>query len=146
MNLGFQIRAKIGKPRGEVFAAVQDPIKLSKYFTTGGASGPLQEGKTVIWRFADYPDNVPVRVKKVVPENLIALEWDAENGNGATSVEMAFEALTPQSTLVAISESGWRETQSGLDSSYMNCQGWMNMACCLKAWLEYGINLREGFF
>ncbi|ALO24786.1 hypothetical protein LEP1GSC137_2235 [Leptospira borgpetersenii str. Noumea 25] len=30
--------------------------------------------------------------------------------------------------------------------SYMNCQGWMNMSCCLKAYLEYGINLRKGFF
>jgi len=27
-----------------------------------------------------------------------------------------------------------------------NSQGWMNMACCLKAWLEYGINLRKGMF
>ncbi len=33
------------------------------------------------------------------------------------------------------------ETQQGLDKSYLNCQGWMNMACCLKARLEYGINL-----
>ncbi|MBE8398177.1 ATPase, partial [Leptospira borgpetersenii serovar Hardjo-bovis] len=35
---------------------------------------------------------------------------------------------------------------AALDGSYMNCQGWMNMSCCLKAYLEYGINLRKGFF
>lgn len=146
MNLGFQVRAKISKPRSEVFAAVQDPAKLSKYFTTGGASGPLAEGATVTWRFADYPADIPVKVRKVVPEELIVLEWDSGEGDGANRVEMAFQALTPQSTLVTISESGWKETQLGLDRSYMNCQGWMNMACCLKAWLEYAINLREGFF
>ena len=66
--------------------------------------------------------------------------------NYNTKVEMSFEALGADSTLVKISESGWKETQSGLNSSYGNCQGWMNMACCLKAFVEYGINLRKGSF
>ncbi len=59
---------------------------------------------------------------------------------------MTFEPLGPESTLVKISESGWKENQKGLDSSYDNCQGWMQMSCSLKAYLEYGINLRKGFF
>jgi len=129
-----------------VFAAVHDPDKLSKYFTTGGASGPLQQGATVVWRFADYPGDVPGAVRKVVPGELIVLEWESGESDRTTKTEMVFEELTPESTLVTISESGWTETQQGLDKSYLNCQGWMNMACCLKAWLEYGINLRNGFF
>jgi len=40
MELTFQVHAKIRKPVADVFAAVVDPKKLSRYFTTGGASGP----------------------------------------------------------------------------------------------------------
>jgi uncharacterized protein YndB with AHSA1/START domain len=148
MDLKFQVQAKIARPLAGVFDAVYNPDTLSKYFTTGGASGPLEEGKRVIWRFADYPEDVPVEVKKVVPDELIVYQWDAADSPPAykTTVEMSFEALDPGGTKVTVIESGWRETQEGLNSSYMNCQGWMNMLACLKAWLEHGVNLREGFF
>jgi uncharacterized protein YndB with AHSA1/START domain len=146
MDLRFKVRAKIQRPVAEVFGAVQKPEKLSKYFTTGSASAPLTEGTTVIWRFADYPGDIPVQVKKVVPNQLITLEWKAQDGEYNTRVEMTFEALDQRSTLVTISESGWKDTPEGLKSSYSNCEGWTNMACCLKAYLEQGINLRDGFY
>jgi len=63
-----------------------------------------------------------------------------------TRVVMNFESLDPRSTLIKISESGWKETQEGLESSYGNCHGWTQMICCLKAYLEYAINLRKGYF
>ena len=157
MQLKFQVHTKIQKPIAEVFDAVYNPSKLSGYFTTGSASAPLVEGKNVIWRFADYPGDVPVTVKKLVPNQKIVLEWDAyeppDPGNKTpppsgykTTVEMTFESLDPNNTLVKISESGWRETQKGLDGSYGNCFGWSQMICALKAYLEYGINLRKGAF
>ena len=31
-------------------------------------------------------------------------------------------------------------------ASYDNCYGWTQMLCALKAYLEYGINLRQGMF
>ena len=148
MELKFRVQAKISKPRGEVFDAVWNPEKLSRYFATGGSSGPLQEGTNVIWKFADYPEDVPLFVKKVVSGELIVLEWAAADSPPGynTTVSMAFTELSPQSTQVSITEGVWRETQKGLDSSYLNCQGWMNMLACLKAWLEHNFNLREGFF
>jgi uncharacterized protein YndB with AHSA1/START domain len=160
MDLRFQVQAKISRPRDEVFDAVYNPSKLSGYFTTGGANGPLAEGTTVIWRFADFPGDVPVTVKKVVPGQSIVLEWaaseydqfDMENhqlppeAGYNTRVEMTFESLSPGTTLVKVAESGWRENQKALNSSYGNCQGWTHMTCCLKAWIEHGINLRDGFF
>lgn len=146
MELRFQMQAKIRKPVAEVFDAVYNPKKLSGYFTTGGASGPLAEGSTVTWDFADYPGAFPVKVRKVVPNRLIVLEWKAMDGSYDTRVEMHFEPLDAGATLVRIAESGWRETQAGLDASYGNCQGWMHMACCLKVYLEQGVNLREFFF
>lgn len=149
MELKFQVQAKINKPRHDVFDAVYNPKQLSAYFTTAGASGPLVEGSTVIWQFADYPGEILVKVTKVTPDERIVFTWaadDSEAGRYQTVVEMTFEALTPTSTLVKISESGWRETPKGLKASYSNCHGWTQMTCCLKAYLEHGINLRDGFY
>jgi uncharacterized protein YndB with AHSA1/START domain len=144
------VQAKIARPRDEVFDAVYNPEKLSRYFTTGGPGQPLREGTLVIWKFADYSGDIPVAVREVVPNERIVLEWAAgdhdELKDSTTRVEISFDAPTPDSTMVRISEGAWRETQTGLNASYANCQGWMNMLCCLKAWMEHGINLREGFF
>jgi uncharacterized protein YndB with AHSA1/START domain len=146
MDLKFQVQAKIRRPVQEVFNAVYDPKKLSGYFTTGGATGPLDEGKKVIWRFADYPQDVEVAVKKVEPNQRIVLEWQAMDRPYNTTVDMTFDSIDSGSTLVKIAESGWKENQKDLDSSYGNAQGWMHMICCMKAYIEHGINLREGMF
>ena len=47
---------------------------------------------------------------------------------------------------MTINERGWRTDEEGLKSSYGNCEGWTQMLCSLKAWIEHGINLREGFY
>jgi uncharacterized protein YndB with AHSA1/START domain len=98
-----------------------------------------------------------VKVKKVVRNKLIQFSWEASEGvydaktgqmpTGAgydTVVEMSFEPLNPKETLVKIVEGKWRPTVAGLQGSYGNCQGWAHMSMCLKAYLEYGINLRKG--
>jgi uncharacterized protein YndB with AHSA1/START domain len=146
MDLKFKVQARIKKPVDEVFDAVQNPKKLSGYFTTGGASAPLLEGTTVTWSFHDFPGAFPVEVKKVVRNELIVFEWESNEGGYNTRVEMKFEPLDKKSTLVTISESGWRENQTGLDASYGNCHGWTQMLCALKTYVEHGINLREGFY
>jgi uncharacterized protein YndB with AHSA1/START domain len=146
MDLKFQVQTKIQRPIDEVFDAVYNPKKLSAYFTTAGSSGPLKEGTTVVWKFADYPKEIPLAVRKVVRNELIVFEWAARDREYNTRVEMRFESLPSNATLVKISESGWKENQQDLNSSYQNCQGWMQMSCCLKAYVEYDINLRKGFF
>ena len=148
MELKFQVQTKIQKPVEEVFDAVCNPNKLSGYFTTGGAKGPLDAGTTVEWAFADNPGDealkFPVKVSEVIQNELIVLGWEGAKGLD-TRIEMQFEA-DGGDTIVRISETGWRETQSDLDSSYMNCFGWGQMLCCLKAYTEHGINLRKGAY
>jgi uncharacterized protein YndB with AHSA1/START domain len=146
MELKFEVYTKIRKPVSEVFDAVYNPKKLGGYFTTGGASGPLEEGKSVTWDFHDFPGAFPVQVKQSIKDKRIVLEW--ANSEGATTrVEMAFEAIDKGSTLVKISESGWKnEVQKSLDESYSHCQGWTQMLCCLKVFVEEGKNLREFFY
>ncbi|HVF47829.1 MAG TPA: SRPBCC domain-containing protein [Pyrinomonadaceae bacterium] len=150
MELKFQVQTKIQKPIAEVFDAVYNPKKLSGYFTTGGASAPLDEGTTVEWTFADTPGAeigpLPVEVKEVKKNELIAFAWKASSGDYNTRVEMKFEETGPAETLVKISESGWKEDEEGLRDSYGNCMGWSHMVSALKAFTEYGINLREGAY
>ncbi len=146
MELKFDVYARIAQPVAVVFNAVSDPKELSAYFTTGGASGALCEGVTVAWKFGDSPGSFPVKVTKLVPNERIEFSWETNEGGYDTHVVMTFEALDAGTTLVRIAESGWRETDKGQESSYGNCSGWMQMLCCLKAWVEHRINLRQGFF
>jgi uncharacterized protein YndB with AHSA1/START domain len=149
MELKFQVQTKIQKPVEEVFDAVQNPDKLSGYFTNGGASAPLKEGTTVEWAFADNPGDeklaFPVYVKQVIPNELIVLGWEGSPGR-QTRVEMKFEKDGPNETIVRISESGWEENQDELNRSYGNCMGWAQMLSALKAYTEYGIDLRKGAY
>ena len=86
----------------------------------------------------------------LVQDELIVLRWDggtdADNVRYKTTVEMKFDALDDGGTMVTISENGWREDDPGRRGTYLNCEGWSNMLCCMKAFVEYGINLRDGMF
>lgn len=161
MELRFTVSGRIAKPVREVFEAVVEPKQLSRYFTTGGAKGRLETGAVVTWDFHDFPGPFPVKVVKVEQDKEIVLLWEASEGvpeemgldlgeiQGAgydTEVRIAFTGLDDGGTMVSITESGWRETAAGLRASYGNCCGWMQMLACMKAYLEYGIILREGFF
>lgn len=158
MELKFEVSMRVSKPVHEVFEAVADPAKLSGYFTTGGADGRLETGKTVQWEFADFPGPFPVEVVEVVQDQRIVLKWEANEGMpedgqpvvGAaylTTVTMSFSSLDDGArTLVRIAEAGWRETETGLKASYGNCMGWSQMLAALKAYVEHGLNLREGAY
>jgi uncharacterized protein YndB with AHSA1/START domain len=157
MELKFKVDGRIARPVAEVFEAVVNPAELSRYFTTGGAKGRLEAGSTVAWAFHDFPGAFPVEVVEVELNRRIVLRWDANeeapsdgsavtSGGYKTKVAMTFEPLGKDRTLVSISEEGWRETPNGLKASYGNCQGWSQMICALKAYLEHGINLREGMY
>ena len=150
MELTFTVAGRIAKPVAEVFEAVVDPAQLSRYFTTGGAKGRLETGATVYWDFHDFPGAFPVEVVEVETDRRIVLRWAADDSTApegySTTVTMEFDSLEDGRTLVTISEEGWRETESGLKASYGNCEGWMQALCSLKAYLEHGINLRDGMY
>ncbi len=129
MELRFDVHAKIARPVADMFEAVVNPGQLSAYFTTGGASAPLAEGATVIWKFGDYPGEIPVRVTKLVPDQRIEFVWDSDEGDYQTCVVMTFEPVDDGGTLVRIIEGDWRETAAGIRNSYLNCSGWTQMLC-----------------
>jgi uncharacterized protein YndB with AHSA1/START domain len=145
MELKFTVAGRMVKAVEEVFEAVVSPGRLPQYFTTGGARGRLRPGAEVTWDFHDFPGAFPVLVQEVVPNSRIVLQWEADHKTATwTTVTMEFRALDDGRTLVRISEFGWAETETSLTSSFGNSEGWTGMLRAMKAWLEHGINLRDG--
>ena len=152
MDIKLKVSGRIARPVHDVFEAVVDPAKLSNYFTTGGAVGRLATGATVTWDFADFPGAFPVEVVEVVEDRRVVLRWDApgmDDGRGEagrTTIIMEFEPLDDGRTLVTITEEGWPETEAAFTACMGNTEGWTGMLCAMKAWIEHGINLRDGFY
>ena len=154
MELIFTVQTKINKPVAEVFDAVYNPEKLVQYFTEKKADGALDEGATAYWQFAGYPsDPIPVTVKTMEKNKRIVFEWPANEHNKpevsrtdsySTRVEIVFESLGSDETMVSITESGWHENAGALAGSYQNCNGWTKMLASLKGWLEHGFVLGMG--
>ena len=148
MDPNYNVWMIVNRPVHEVFEAVADPKQLSAYFTTGGAQGRLEAGKTVTWDFHDFPGAFPVHVKEVVPDEKIVFEWqgDEPGAKRDISVTMTFTSVEDGRTKVEVAETGWSDSDAGVKASYGNCMGWSQMLAALKAWKEYGINLREGAY
>lgn len=61
MDIDVKVKDKILKPIAEVFDFVVNPQKLSNFFISG-ASGPLEEGASIIWFFENIGGQLPVTV------------------------------------------------------------------------------------
>lgn len=141
----------ISKPAHEVYEAVADPAILSRYFTTGGAEGRMENGATVTWDFHDFPGAFPVHVVEVEQDKRIEFTWGAPEGSvpeGETesTVVFTFEPTDDNRTNVTIKGTGFADNDAGWDAVLGQTVGWTGMLCAMKVWLEHGINLREGFY
>lgn len=61
-------------------------------------------------------------------------------------VEITLEALAGDFTLVRITEYEKNLDAEGVKWLIQQTEGWANFLACMKAYLEYGINLRKGAF
>ena len=148
-ELHFTVSGRISRPCQEVYEAVADPAQLSKYFTTGGATGRLESGTVATWDFHDFPGAFPVTVVEAVPNERIVIQWggEATTDDSGTTTTFEFEPIDDGArTLVTITESSWNPTTTGAERAFDNCEGWTGMLAALKVWLEHGINLRDGFY
>lgn len=146
MARNYTVRTRINRPVADVFDAVVSRDKLCNYFTNK-ASSDLEAGKEVRWHWDHYGE-LPIKVDKVVANELIEMTLNSKTWEKTKSasydvkVIMEFEALDDGSTMLSISEAGWRTDADGLKGSHDNCGGWTHMAMCLKGWIEHGIDLR----
>jgi len=131
------------KPMHEVFEAIADPAKMTNYFISK-STGRMEEGKTVTWQFPEFDMKVPVRVRKIDKDRYISYSWDSVDGF-ETLVEITLRQMD-NATFVTITEKSRDNDEEGLKWLRGNTEGWANFLACLKAYLEYGINLRKDAF
>ncbi len=135
---------QIQKHTHEVFEAIVDPDKMSNYFISK-STGRMEEGKNIIWEFPEFDVKAPVRVGKIETDKYISYYWSGEDGKELL-VEMTLTAGDNNSTIVSITEKSMMNDEAGIKWLSGNTEGWANFLACLKAYLEYGINLRKGAF
>jgi uncharacterized protein YndB with AHSA1/START domain len=140
-SLQAKVQLKILKLIHQVFEAIVNPDEMSKYFISSG-SDRLDTGKTVTWRWDDVGVQAPVKVQQVVQDNSISFLWSTAGVE--TLVTIYLVPADDTSTVVKITESSWPPDAEGIARCLGQTQGWTHMLCCLKAYLEYGINLRAG--
>lgn len=131
------------KPIDEVFEAIVNPSQMNNYFISRG-SGRMEEGATLQWGFPEFEGEFPVRIGKVVKNELIEFYWYHEGNEHLVRIELT--RFKEGFTVVKITETGEENTPEGIEWAIGNTEGWTNFLACLKAWMEYGVHLRKGAF
>ena len=141
--LEIKTSLQINKPNHEVFEAIIDPEKMSNYFISK-SSGRMETGKQLIWQFPEFESDFQIRVDKIEADKYISYYWKIDNTE--LLVEITLLSVDKNSTVVTVTEKGRKNNESGINWLKGNTEGWANFLACLKAYLEYGINLRKGAF
>lgn len=132
------------KPEHEVFEAIADPSKMSNYFISK-STGRMEQGKELIWKFPEFEMEFPIRVGKIEKDKYLSYSWKDPDGT-ETLVEITLVPKGNNSTFVTVTEKYRNNDEAGIRWLKGNTEGWANFLACLKAYLEYGINLRKGAF
>lgn len=140
MKLTAKASLQIQKPITEVFEAIVNPEHLTKYFISY-SSGKMETGKELDWEFKDFPGTFPVKNIKINSPESISFVWDEQ-----TVVKIALTEQPDMSTVIHITEGEKELNKKNLKWLTENTFGWANFLDCLKAYLEYGIQLRKGAF
>jgi|ERR1035437_3346563 uncharacterized protein YndB with AHSA1/START domain len=142
-TLEIKTAIQIQKPVHEVFEAIINPAKMSNYFISKG-SGKMEEGKTIIWQFPEFEQDFPIRVVKTDLDAYISYYWKIDDQD--LLVEITLHPINNIQTIVTVTEKSRENDEAGINWLKGNTEGWANFLACLKAYLEYGINLRKGAF
>ena len=141
--LEIKTALQIQKPVEEVFEAIIDHEKMCNYFISQ-STGRMEAGKEIFWKFPEFDEQFPVRVAKIENNKYVSYYWDTDGKE--LLVEMQLTNISDNSTLVTITEKSMPNDEAGIKWLKGNTEGWANFLACLKAYLEYGINLRQGAF
>lgn len=98
----------------------------------------------VIWKFPEFDMDFPIRVGKIEKDKYISYYWNMD-GNELL-VEMTLTFNDSNSTIVTITEKSRNNDEAGINWLKGSTEGRANFFACLKAYFEYGINLRKGAF
>jgi uncharacterized protein YndB with AHSA1/START domain len=142
-KLEIKASLKMQKPVHDVFEAIVDPAKMSNYFIAT-STGRMEEGKTLTWQFPEFDMQFPVNIQTIRTDEYISYTW-ADMEGIETLVEITLKPMD-NATFVTVTEKSSDNNEDGIKWLKGNTEGWANFLACMKAYLEYGINLRKGAF
>lgn len=136
-----KVQSGILKSASEIFEAIVNPEIMTKYFISG-STGRIESGKTLTWTWTDYEGEHEVKVGKIEKDKIVSFEWEGSGVNCV--VVITLEPKGEDKTLVKITESEWPADYKGANQCMGQVEGWTHFLMCMKAYLEYGIDLRVG--
>ena len=140
-DLKVETQLNVAKSPAEAYEAIVSPQHMAGYFISAG-TGRLDAGQPVTWSWSDVGAELTVTPQEVEADSKISFLWSASGVE--TKVVIQLERNEAGETDVKVCESGWPRDDQGTARCLQQMQGWMHMLCCLKAYLEFGINLRTG--
>lgn len=127
----------IRRPPAEVFEAFVDPEITSKFWFTHG-SGRLDDNSTVTWEWRMYGVSTPVKVREIVKDERIMVEWNEP----PSIIAWTFTPMPDGATFVSIRNSGLSgEPDQQVDEAIGSTEGFTLVLAGAKAWLEQGLTL-----
>ena len=146
MTPEFRVSGRIGQAGCRGFRRRRESEKAHRLFhhhpRRHRAVGP---GTTVTWW-----GDVPVEVDEVEADTRIVLRSDGTAADGNPATRPASRCSSSRWRTAAPWSPSPRpagaRTRRASKRSYRNCEGWSQMLSCMKAYLEHGINLREGYY
>lgn len=140
INLIASASIQIQKPIAQVYEGIVNPVHMIKYFIAT-SNGRMEAAAALFWAFPEFPDAFPVKVLKAEAPERVFFVWDEE-----TLVDIQLESAPGNSTIVRVTERVKSQSDENIAWVIGNSGGWANFLACLKAYPEYGINLRRGAF
>jgi uncharacterized protein YndB with AHSA1/START domain len=132
----------IRRPPGEVFAALADPARTTRFWYTK-STGRMTPGAELTWTWEMYHVSSTVRVLDVEPSRRIRFRWDGYDPAHPTTVEFQFIPYQDDTTYLRVTETGFTgdpdtQVSRALDAT----AGFTFLLSSLKAALEHDITLR----
>jgi uncharacterized protein YndB with AHSA1/START domain len=140
-DIKVEVTERVLKPVSEVFQAIVDPDKLSKFFISS-ASAPIAAGQRVTWTFADVGGELTPEIETVDLDKRIVFTWNASGQKARVEIELS--RYDEGSTKIHIVESAFPMTEEGVERALEQSKGWTDFVDCMRAYLEFGVRLRQG--
>lgn len=146
-NQQLEIKAaiQISKTAAEIFEGIVNPSQMSHYFISE-STGRMEQGKELVWRFPEFDMNVPVRIGEVEQDRSVSFYWGEPGKEMRVAITLEPFGKGGGATVVRVTEGTMPLGEAGINWLIGNTEGWANFLACMKAYLEYGINLRKGAF
>jgi uncharacterized protein YndB with AHSA1/START domain len=143
MSLIAKAAIQIQKPIEVVFEAIVNPDHMCQYFIEK-SSGRMVENEELIWKWPEFDENATIKTGQIIKNQYISFVWMVDDH--AMKVEINLTGALNDSTIVQVTEKERNMDEAGVKWLAQNTEGWANFLACLKAYVEYGIHLRQGAF